>query len=151
MEDTDRTLATFATLKALGVRLAIDDFGTGFSSLSYLHLFPFDMLKIDGSFVRRTGEDGSAEPSALLRAIVELGRTMGLELIAEGVEDPAQLATLRALGAHHGQGYLFSPPHTAAWFAGRSRWQDDRLGPDPLEPAANGARGVRVTERPQTA
>lgn len=84
MEDIERTLATFRAIKALGVRLAIDAFGTGFSSLSYLHLLPFDILRIDGSFVRRTADDGSAEPSALLRAIVELGRTMGLAMIAEG-------------------------------------------------------------------
>jgi EAL domain-containing protein (putative c-di-GMP-specific phosphodiesterase class I) len=93
-------------LKALGVRLAIDDFGIGYSSLSYLHRFPIDILKIDRAFVSRlTEQDGGPE---LARAVVMLGTTLGLETIAEGIENEDQAAALLDLGCVAGQGFLFA-------------------------------------------
>jgi diguanylate cyclase (GGDEF)-like protein len=95
-------------LKELGVRLAVDDFGTGYSSLSYLQQFPIDILKIDQSFVVRL--EDSSEQRAIVHALIELGRALGLEIIAEGVESEAQLQLLRGEGCDHAQGYLFAPP-----------------------------------------
>jgi EAL domain-containing protein (putative c-di-GMP-specific phosphodiesterase class I) len=97
-----------STLKGLGVRLAIDDFGTGYSSLSYLSGFPVDVLKIDRSFVASLGQ--AREQKGLVRSIVSLGRTLHLKTIAEGIEQPEQLAALRRLGADEGQGFYFARP-----------------------------------------
>ena len=106
MHSTDANLERFRALKALGVRLAIDDFGIGYSSLSYLHRFPIDILKIDRTFVSRlTDQDDSPE---LARAVVMLGETLGLETIAEGIEDENQLSKLLDLGCVAGQGFLFA-------------------------------------------
>jgi diguanylate cyclase (GGDEF)-like protein/PAS domain S-box-containing protein len=106
MHSTESNLERFRALKALGVRLAIDDFGIGYSSLSYLHRFPIDILKIDRTFVSRlTDQDDSPE---LARAVVMLGETLGLETIAEGIEDEIQLSKLLDLGCVAGQGYLFA-------------------------------------------
>ncbi len=96
-------------LRKLGVRLAIDDFGTGYSSLSYLRRFPMDVLKIDRSFTRDACDD-----SALLRAIVAMGESLGLVLVPEGIESAEQAEALRALGCRVGQGYLFGRPVPAA-------------------------------------
>jgi EAL domain-containing protein (putative c-di-GMP-specific phosphodiesterase class I) len=106
MQNTEANLERFRDLKALGVRLAIDDFGTGYSSLSYLHRFPIDILKIDRAFVSRlTEQDGGPE---LARAVVMLGTTLGLETVAEGIENENQAATLLDLGCVAGQGFLFA-------------------------------------------
>jgi len=106
MQDTEANLERFRQLKALGVRLAIDDFGMGYSSLSYLHRFPIDILKIDRAFVSRlTGQDGGPE---LARAVVMLGTTLGLETVAEGIENEDQVVTLLDLGCVAGQGFLFA-------------------------------------------
>jgi diguanylate cyclase (GGDEF)-like protein len=105
MQNTEVNLERFRELKALGVRLAIDDFGVGYSSLSYLHRFPIDILKIDRAFVSRmTEDDGGPE---LTRAVVMLGATLGLETIAEGIENVDQVAALLDLGCVAGQGFLF--------------------------------------------
>ncbi|HQR48589.1 MAG TPA: EAL domain-containing protein [Steroidobacteraceae bacterium] len=110
MQNTDVNLERFRALKALGVRLAIDDFGVGYSSLSYLHRFPIDILKIDRAFVSRlTEQDGGPE---LARAVVMLGTTLGLETVAEGIENEAQAATLLDLGCVAGQGFLFASSMT---------------------------------------
>ena len=95
-------------LKQLGVRLAVDDFGTGYSSLSYLQQFPIDILKIDQSFVARL--EDSPEQRAIVHALIELGRALDLEIIAEGVESDAQLRLLRGERCDCAQGYLFAPP-----------------------------------------
>jgi diguanylate cyclase (GGDEF)-like protein/PAS domain S-box-containing protein len=108
MEQLDAAITILTELRQLGVRLALDDFGTGYSSLSYLQRFPVDILKIDRSFV--AGVAGSVEESALARAIVTLGQTLGLETVAEGVETAEQLAALRELGCQLGQGYYFARP-----------------------------------------
>jgi diguanylate cyclase (GGDEF)-like protein/PAS domain S-box-containing protein len=106
MQNTEANLDRFRELKALGVRLAIDDFGVGYSSLSYLHRFPIDILKIDRAFVSRlTEQDGGPE---LARAVVMLGSTLGLETVAEGIENEEQVRSLLDLGCVAGQGFLFA-------------------------------------------
>ena len=111
MRDTEKSLRTLNALKALGVRLAIDDFGTGYSSLSYLQRFPVDILKIDRAFVEGVSRGGS--DAALARTIITLGQTLGLQTVAEGVEDEAQRVELERIGCVLAQGYLFSRPKPA--------------------------------------
>jgi EAL domain-containing protein (putative c-di-GMP-specific phosphodiesterase class I) len=108
MSNAAASLATLTALKALGVGLAIDDFGIGYSSLAYLKRFPVDTLKIDKSFVEGLGTDPIDLP--IVQAVMSLGRTLGLEVVAEGVERPLQEQTLRALGCERVQGHLYSPP-----------------------------------------
>jgi diguanylate cyclase (GGDEF)-like protein/PAS domain S-box-containing protein len=111
MGDADATVRTLEHLKSLGVRLAIDDFGTGYSSLGYLKRFPIDVLKVDRSFV--AGLPANPGDAAIVRAVVGLARALGLQAVAEGVETPAQLDELRAIGCDQGQGYLFGRPMPA--------------------------------------
>jgi EAL domain-containing protein (putative c-di-GMP-specific phosphodiesterase class I) len=108
MHDTDATIAKLGELKALGVRLAIDDFGTGYSSLSYLRRFPVDILKVDKSFIDAVATN--AEDSALAQAIIELGHTLRLQTVAEGVEASDQASQLRTLQCELGQGFYFAQP-----------------------------------------
>ena len=108
MHNTEVNLERFRELKNLGVRLSIDDFGTGYSSLSYLHRFPIDILKIDRAFVTRLTESGDGPE--LARAVVMLGETLGLETIAEGIEQEEQVTQLLQLGCVAGQGFLFARP-----------------------------------------
>jgi EAL domain-containing protein (putative c-di-GMP-specific phosphodiesterase class I) len=98
-------------LRRAGLRLAIDDFGTGYSSLRYLQEFPFDYLKIDGSFVR--GKDGGLASEAIVTMLVALGKAIGVAVIAEGAETAEQVERLRALGCGAVQGFLFGPPSAA--------------------------------------
>jgi len=122
MERTDVIGETIGQLRELGVRLSIDDFGTGYSSLTYLKRFPVHALKIDRSFV--DGVASSADDSAIARAVIALGRSLNLEVIAEGVETFEQEAFLKAHGCHVGQGYLYSRPLDAealqAWWCART-------------------------------
>lgn len=115
MQQSPQLLDKLKALKALGLQLALDDFGTGYSSLGYLQRFPIDILKIDRSFVDTIGTDG-ADP-ALTRAIVALGRTMGIETIAEGIERPEQRDALVSIGCTLGQGFLFARSMSADEFA----------------------------------
>ena len=108
MHNSESVLATLQELKKLGVRIAIDDFGTGYSSLSYLHRFPIDILKIDRSFVERLGGVEGGEDFA--RAIITLGGTLDLEVVAEGIELEHQQRELIELGCVAGQGYYYSRP-----------------------------------------
>jgi diguanylate cyclase (GGDEF)-like protein/PAS domain S-box-containing protein len=108
LADTSANLATLSRLRARGIRIALDDFGTGYSSLSYLRQFPFSRLKIDRSFVREI--DRSPESLAIIRAIIGLGKSLGIDTTAEGVETASQLETLRAERCGELQGFLFSPP-----------------------------------------
>jgi diguanylate cyclase (GGDEF)-like protein len=110
-QDIEETTRKIGLLKDLGVRLALDDFGTGYSSLSYLRRFPIDTLKIDKSFV--DGVTTSPEGHAVVAAITQLGQTLHLEVIAEGLESADQLEALRLLDCPLGQGYHFSRPLTA--------------------------------------
>jgi EAL domain-containing protein (putative c-di-GMP-specific phosphodiesterase class I) len=110
MTDTDLVVQRLKELKELGVRLAMDDFGTGYSSLSYLSKFPVDILKMDRSFLRA---DASPETAGLATAVVSLGETLNLEVVAEGIELPEQWSTLRDLGCDLGQGFYFARPMDA--------------------------------------
>ena len=112
VRDVDAVVGKLAALRSLGVRIAIDDFGTGYSSLSYLRRLPADIVKIDRSFVQDLGEGGQA--ATLVASIVELARSLDLEVVAEGVETTAQHALLRRLSCSHGQGYLYGRPLPAA-------------------------------------
>jgi EAL domain-containing protein (putative c-di-GMP-specific phosphodiesterase class I) len=104
-------LEVLGSLRRLGVSLLMDDFGTGYSSLNHLHSFPFDVLKIDRSFVGRM-TDGD-QPMQIVRTIIELARVLGMDVVAEGIETCEQYRLLRQLGCRFGQGYLFARPMTA--------------------------------------
>jgi diguanylate cyclase (GGDEF)-like protein len=108
MDDVRATLVRLELLKAVGVRIAVDDFGTGYSSLAYLRQFPIDVLKIDHSFV--SGIAISSESAAIVHTLVQLGKLLGLETIAEGIENNDQVIRLRAEGVDTGQGFLFAGP-----------------------------------------
>jgi diguanylate cyclase (GGDEF)-like protein/PAS domain S-box-containing protein len=108
IEDHDRTLASLEQVRELGVQIALDDFGTGFSSLTHLHRFPIDLLKIDRHFIDRLLEGGTAR--TIVEATIGLARTLGLRCVAEGVETAEHLAALDELGCEIGQGYLWSRP-----------------------------------------
>jgi EAL domain-containing protein (putative c-di-GMP-specific phosphodiesterase class I) len=111
--DSDAAIDDLHRLKALGIRLAIDDFGTGYSSLAYLQSLPVDILKIDRSFLH---DAGAAGLSPLARGIVDLGRAMRLVMVAEGIEQPEQVAALRAAGCELGQGFHLARPMEADAF-----------------------------------
>jgi EAL domain-containing protein (putative c-di-GMP-specific phosphodiesterase class I) len=108
MDDIDRAVQMLSKLHARHVQIHVDDFGTGYSSLQSLHRLPIDFLKIDTSFVAGLGED--ERTAELVRTIVQLGRSIGVGVIAEGVATPEQHHILLDLGCRLGQGYLFSPP-----------------------------------------
>ncbi len=108
MSDAEATIALLQQLKALNLRLSIDDFGTGYSSLSYLHRFPVDTLKIDRSFINQIGD--SEDDATIVQTILVLGHTLGMDIVAEGVETIAQQQILQKLHCEYGQGYLFSKP-----------------------------------------
>ncbi len=108
MDDIDRAVGMLNELHSRHVEIHVDDFGTGYSSLQSLHRLPIDFLKIDRSFVAGLGED--VRTAELVRTIVQLGRSIGVGVIAEGVATPEQHHILVDLGCRLGQGYLFSPP-----------------------------------------
>jgi EAL domain-containing protein (putative c-di-GMP-specific phosphodiesterase class I) len=104
-------MGVLGSLRRLGVSLLMDDFGTGYSSLNNLHWFPFDVLKIDRSFVSRMTEGD--QPLQIVRTIIELARVMGMDVVAEGIETREQYCLLREMGCRYGQGFLFAHPLTA--------------------------------------
>lgn len=108
MDNHERNLEVLRQMHQLGVRVAMDDFGTGYSALSYLLAFPFDKIKIDGSFVRAL--DGVGAAHAIVHAVADIGKRLGLTVTAEGVETPQQLRNVHALGYGEAQGYLLSRP-----------------------------------------
>lgn len=126
MENLAEAVAILHELRALGVRVALDDFGTGYSSLSTLSTLPLDKLKIDQSFVRRIETDHASR--AVIDAVIALASSLGLELVAEGIETEAALRYLRERGCHLGQGYYFSRPLPAvqleAWHAQQGAQRD---------------------------
>jgi PAS domain S-box-containing protein len=111
MVDPELAQRQLEALKRKGFRLSIDDFGTGHSSLSYVHRFPVDRIKVDRSFLLRARTEH--ETDVVMRAIVDLGLQLGLEVVAEGVETDIELAKLQAIGCKLGQGYLFAPPRAS--------------------------------------
>jgi EAL domain-containing protein (putative c-di-GMP-specific phosphodiesterase class I) len=118
----DEAAEVLRALKSSGVGLSIDDFGTGYSSLSYLHRFPADVLKVDRSFVSHLGRSG--DDAKLVRTIVHLGHDLGMRVVAEGIEEGAQVARLKGMECDFGQGFFFSPAlppdEVASLLAGRT-------------------------------
>ena len=122
-DDFARASSILRRLKSLGVKIALDDFGTGYSSLSYLHAFPFDKIKIDKSFVSTLGKN--LQSSAIVRAVIGLGRGLSMQVIAEGIETVEQLRFLTDEGCNAMQGYLIGKPQPIERYAkevGRSPW-----------------------------
>jgi diguanylate cyclase (GGDEF)-like protein len=130
MRDAEATARRLRELKQLGVRIAIDDFGTGYSSLAYLRQFPVDALKIDRSFIG--GIAASKEAAALIRTLVQLGKTLQIETLAEGIEDQVQLETLQREHCDHGQGFLFSRPLEVSAVEAFLQYSDASTQPLPL-------------------
>lgn len=124
-------LEVLSGLHSLGISLSMDDFGTGYSSLSNLHSFPFDVLKIDRSFVARISDGDQA--LQIVRTIVELARVLGMDVVAEGIETRDQYRLLRQMGCRYGQGFLFSKPVPADEI-GRMLRLPGRMLPDPEAP-----------------
>jgi diguanylate cyclase (GGDEF)-like protein/PAS domain S-box-containing protein len=112
LADVKASTVAMRKLRGLGLHLAVDDFGTGYSSLTYLKRFPVEAIKIDRSFVAGLGLDN--DDTTIVEAVVNLGHSFGLDVIAEGLETPLQLARLRAIGCDRGQGYLFGRPRPAS-------------------------------------
>jgi EAL domain-containing protein (putative c-di-GMP-specific phosphodiesterase class I) len=112
LDDGELMQGRLQALKEIGVHLAVDDFGTGYSALSYLRTFPIDVLKIDRSFV--SGIDRDPERARLVRSIVEMGHTLCLSVVSEGIEEVGEAALMREFRSQYGQGYLFSKPVDAA-------------------------------------
>jgi EAL domain-containing protein (putative c-di-GMP-specific phosphodiesterase class I) len=114
VRDFNRALTTLRQIKALGIRIAMDDFGTGYSSLSNLRAFPFDKIKIDGSFIKSVNSNEQA--ATIVRAVLGLGRGLGLPVLAEGVETDAELQFLRDEMCDEVQGYLLGRPAAIGHF-----------------------------------
>ncbi len=117
MENVDEAVQILSSIKELGVKVALDDFGTGYSSLSRLSRLPLDKLKVDQSFVR--GIENDAGSRAVTDAVIALGHSLRLEVVAEGIESEGSLRYLQEQGCQQAQGYLFSRPLQAEEFA---RW-----------------------------
>jgi len=115
MEDAESAASVLRELKAMGIHLAVDDFGTGYSSLSYLRKFPIDALKIDKSFIHQNTP--TPDESTIVRAVIAMGRSLKLRVVAEGVETLDELMVLQGLQCDEAQGFYFSPPVAAARFA----------------------------------
>jgi EAL domain-containing protein (putative c-di-GMP-specific phosphodiesterase class I) len=125
MRDPKETAVRLAAIKELGVRLAIDDFGTGYSSLSHLQQLPVDSLKIDRSFICQLNDNPDGEK--LIRTLVQLGKALSIETLAEGIEQQDELSLLRDEQCDSGQGFLFAKPLTVdAASAFLKSWNDGR-------------------------
>jgi diguanylate cyclase (GGDEF)-like protein len=154
MRDAEGAAALLRQLKALGVRISIDDFGTGYSSLAYLGQFPVDALKIDRSFVSRIA--ASSESRALIHALVQLAKALGLETVGEGIEDRDQLRYLQRERCESGQGFLFARPlETAAVDGllgdGPTASEPTIASPAPGSPARPATPRSTAPRRPQPA
>ena len=115
LADNEMTLGMLSELRRLGVRISLDDFGTGYSSLGYLRAFPFDKIKIDRSFVHDLASRNDS--LAIIKAVIALGRSLGISTTAEGVETEEQFDLVRLEGCTEVQGYIFSPPLPASAIA----------------------------------
>jgi diguanylate cyclase (GGDEF)-like protein/PAS domain S-box-containing protein len=138
MTDTALAISRLRQLRELGVRLAMDDFGTGYSSLSSLSMFPLDVLKMDRSLL---AAGAAPVTSGLASAVMRLGETFGLEVVAEGVEDPEQSDTLRELGCNTGQGFYFAQPMDSSRLVAFLASQASAMG----EPGLGGGQGAAQT------
>ena len=147
--DHGTALEVLSSLRRLGVSLLMDDFGTGYSSLHHLHSLPFDVLKIDRSFVSRMTEQ-SDQPLQIVRTIVELARVLGMDVVAEGIETQEQYALLRQLGCRFGQGFLFSRPVAPDTISEMLRLPG-RILPEPAESAAGSMERVIEANCPEHA
>jgi len=153
MTNVDRAVKLLRAIKSRGIGLAIDDFGTGYSSMSLMKRFPVDTIKIDRSFVRELPQD--CEDKAIAQAIINLGKALGLTVVAEGVETVEQETFLRQQGCDEMQGYLFSRPVTPAqipdllrpWFLPSPSLQPE-LNPPQAEKTTRSLRRKRRTRRP---
>lgn len=125
MKDHEAAIAILLRLKALGVHISVDDFGIGYSSLQYLKIFPLDTLKIDRAFV--TDLSRSSADRAIVRAVVAMGQCLGLQVLAEGVEEVAQWQILQDIGVDEGQGYLFGKPCSGDDFLANFPWPGGEL------------------------
>jgi diguanylate cyclase (GGDEF)-like protein len=135
MRDAQETVRRLTAIKSLGVRIAIDDFGTGYSSLGHLRQFPVDALKIDRSFI--TGLAHNLEGESLIHTLVQLGKALSIETIAEGIEQPNELSLLREECCDGGQGFLFARPlDVAATEIFLERWSKDSATHAITQPAA---------------
>ncbi|MEO7223551.1 MAG: EAL domain-containing protein [Devosia sp.] len=135
-ENNTANLDALRQLHALGLKIALDDFGTGYSALSYLLSYPFDKIKIDGSFVRAS--DNAAGAQAIVRAIAEIGHRMGIVTTAEGIETAAQLRNVHAAGYTEAQGYLIARPMPADQVLKMLAGDDDRMPVPPMQQRAAG-------------
>lgn len=130
MENVPATVSTLEALARSGVRIAVDDFGTGYSSLAYLRRFAIDTIKIDRSFISDTPRD--ADATAIVKAIISLGRDLEMNVVAEGIETPGQYVFLQSLGCTRAQGYLFSRPLSApALGQFMQTWREFKAGSRP--------------------
>ena len=129
MDNSEANFAVLSALKQMGVSIAIDDFGTGYSSLSYLKRFPINVLKIDRAFVNDISDNPN--DAAIANAVIALGKSMHLSIVAEGVETPAQLDYLRAKGCDIAQGFILSKPLAADAL---EAWLQQKLSANPDMP-----------------
>jgi EAL domain-containing protein (putative c-di-GMP-specific phosphodiesterase class I) len=138
MQNAEETARRLLAIKRLGVRIAIDDFGTGYSSLAHLQRFPVDALKIDRSFIAQLGQGEEGE--ILLRSLVQLGKALAIETLAEGIERPQELSLIREEHCDSGQGFLFARPlDSDAVPAFLAEWDATALpGRDPVTQQASG-------------
>jgi EAL domain-containing protein (putative c-di-GMP-specific phosphodiesterase class I) len=144
MTNPEESVGVLRQLRKMGVTVAVDDFGTGYSSLSYLRRFPIDKLKIDRSFVRDLATSRTDE--SIVRAIISLAHSVGLQVVAEGVETEEQLRCVRALGCDHWQGYYCCEPQPPGVFAAMLLDQSDsRAGPGTGIARLPGTRGSTLT------
>jgi EAL domain-containing protein (putative c-di-GMP-specific phosphodiesterase class I) len=149
IDDTSAALSTLRDLKALGIGLELDDFGMGYSSLSYLHRFPFDALKLDRSFVNcLTEEEDSA---AIARTVIALGDALKMEVLAEGIETVEQVQRLASMGCLYGQGYFFSRPLAPDQCVRLAASPEHpRKGLVLMPPSASGRNGRRLPQPAET-
>jgi len=135
MADRDRALHVLRQIKAMGIGIALDDFGTGYSSLETLRAFPFDKIKLDRLFVSEL--EDSPQAVAIIRAVLALGRSLSIPVLAEGIETERQLIVLRREGCDEVQGFLLGYPKAIADYAGRSVGQPSEPPPaDDISDAA---------------
>jgi EAL domain-containing protein (putative c-di-GMP-specific phosphodiesterase class I) len=133
MRDAEQTIRRLSAVKALGVRIAIDDFGTGYSSLTHVQKFPIDALKIDRSFI--TGLKDNKEGEALIHTLVQLGKALSIETVAEGIELQQELSLLQGERCDSGQGFLFAKPlDLAATDEFLMSWANQGAAPSALAP-----------------